>query len=30
VKILETERTSLQGDVADLTSEWESAEEEIG
>ena len=30
VKILETERTSLQSDVADLTSEWESAEKEIG
>ena len=30
VKILETERTSLQSDVAHLTSEWESAEEEIG
>jgi hypothetical protein len=30
VKILETERTSLQSDVADLTSEWERAEEEIG
>ena len=30
VKILEAERTSLQSDVAELTSEWESAEEEIG
>jgi prefoldin subunit 5 len=30
VKILEAERTSLQGEVADLTSEWESVEEEIG
>ena len=30
VKILETERTSLQSDVAGLTSEWEKAEEEIG
>ena len=30
VKSLETERTSLQGEVAGLTSEWESAEEEIG
>jgi ABC-type multidrug transport system ATPase subunit len=30
VKILETERTSLQNEVADLMSEWESAEEEIG
>ena len=30
VKILEAERTSLQSDVAVLTSEWESAEEEIG
>lgn len=30
VKILETERTSLQSEVAELTSEWESAEEEIG
>ena len=30
VKILEAERTSLQSDVAELTSEWESAEAEIG
>ena len=30
VKILETERTSLQSEVDELTSEWESAEEEIG
>ena len=30
VKILEAERTSLQREVAKLTSEWESAEEEIG
>ena len=30
VKILETERTSLQSEVAELTSEWESTEEEIG
>ena len=30
VKILEAERTSLQSDVAELTSEWESAEEETG
>ena len=30
VKTLETERTELQEEVADLTSEWESAEEEIG
>ena len=30
VKTLETERTSLQSEVAGLTSEWERAEEEIG
>jgi ATPase subunit of ABC transporter with duplicated ATPase domains len=30
VKILEAERTSLQREVAKLTSEWERAEEEIG
>ena len=30
VKALETERSSLQSEVADLTSEWERAEEEIG
>ena len=30
VKALETERSSLQSEVADLTSEWEHAEEEIG
>jgi ABC-type multidrug transport system ATPase subunit len=30
VKILETERTSLQNEVAELTSEWERTEEEIG
>ena len=30
LKILEAERTSLQGEVADLTSKWESVEEEIG
>ena len=30
VKALETERSSLQSEVADLTSEWESVEEEIG
>jgi hypothetical protein len=30
VKALETERSSLQSEVADLTLEWERAEEEIG
>ena len=30
VKALETERTALQRKVADLTSEWELAEEEVG
>ena len=30
VKALETERSSLQSEVADLMAEWESAEEEIG
>ncbi|MEC9242933.1 MAG: hypothetical protein VYA48_09795, partial [Gemmatimonadota bacterium] len=30
VKILEAERMSLQREVAKLTLEWESAEEEIG
>ena len=30
VKDLETERTALQRKVADLTSEWELAEEEVG
>ena len=30
VKALETERTSLQSEVADLMSEWERAEEEVG
>jgi hypothetical protein len=30
VKALETERSSLQADVAALTAKWERAEEEIG
>ena len=30
VKALETERASLQSEVADLMAEWEGAEEEIG
>jgi len=30
VKALETERSSLQSEVADLMAEWEGAEEEIG
>ena len=30
VKPLEAERTSLQDEVADLMTEWERAEEEIG
>ena len=30
VKALETERSSLQRKVVDLTSEWERAEEEMG
>ena len=30
VKALETQRSSLQSEVADLTSEWERVEEEIG
>ena len=30
VKALETERTSLQTEVADLMAEWEQAEEEVG
>ena len=30
VKALETERSSLQREVADLMVEWEGAEEEIG